>query len=134
MAFTWTHRTSRDCKKRTTVLHKKKVVVRSHASHMILTSLWRCGSSDAHDWNAGRYGVVLLLTLKQTNKQTNKKLWIGYTVFHRSIAAATNYFVLQVTEATIRGRRLFEGGVNKFIYTKLPCSSSVSALFSTAYL
>ena len=32
------------------------------------------------------------------------------TVFHRSIAAATNYFVLQVPEATIRGRRLFEGG------------------------
>ena len=38
-----------------------------------------------------------------------------YTVFHRSIAAATNYFVLQVPEATIRGRRLFEGGVNKRI-------------------
>ena len=55
------------------------------------------------------------------------------TVFHRSIAAATNYFVLQVPEATIRGRRLFEGGVNKFIHTKLPCSSSVGALFSTAY-
>ena len=49
------------------------------------------------------------------------------TVFHRSIAAATNYFVLQVPEATIRGRRLFEGGVNKFIHTKLPCSSSVGA-------
>ena len=32
------------------------------------------------------------------------------TVFHRLIAAATNYFVLQVPEATIRGRRLFEGG------------------------
>ena len=38
-----------------------------------------------------------------------------YTVFHRSIAAATNYFVLQVPEVTIRGRRLFEGGVNKSI-------------------
>ena len=38
-----------------------------------------------------------------------------FTVFHRSIAAATNYFVLQVPEATIRGRRLFEGGVNKII-------------------
>ena len=37
------------------------------------------------------------------------------TVFHRSIAAATNYFILQVPEATIRGRRLFEGGVNKRI-------------------
>ena len=37
------------------------------------------------------------------------------TVFHRSIAMATNYFVLQVPEATIRGRRLFEGSVNKRI-------------------
>ena len=70
-------------------------------------------------------------TLQQLH--TKEKKWCQPTVFHRSIAAATNYFVLQVPEATIRGRRLFAGGINKFIHTKLPCSSSVGALFSTAY-
>ena len=33
------------------------------------------------------------------------------TVFPRSDAVATIYFVLQVLAATIRGRRLLEGGV-----------------------
>ena len=53
------------------------------------------------------------------------------TVFHRSIATATNHFVLQVPEATIRGRGLFEGGdylflINVSIYVLFICLDPLS--------
>ena len=45
------------------------------------------------------------------NSQKTEYLYM-YTVFPRSEAVATNFFTLQEAVATIRGRRLFEGGVN----------------------
>ena len=60
-----------------------------------------------------RFNVLIVLP---TTSKTNSHFGLcTYRISSRSIAAATNYFILRVPEATIRGRRLFEGGVNKRI-------------------
>ena len=54
---------------------------------------------------------------------TSSQGFPGYTVFPRSDAAATINFPLLALAATIRGRRLLEGGVNYTLHDSLLFSS-----------
>ena len=57
-----------------------------------------------------------------------------HTVFPRIDAAAFIYFVVQFGAATIRGRRLFEGGVYYFgQYDRAPYTASLANIHGCFY-